>query len=34
MENFFGHLKAELLYNQQFDSAEHFVQELHMYLEY
>jgi transposase InsO family protein len=30
----FGHLKSELLYNQEFESAEHFVQELHEYLEY
>ena len=34
VENFFGHLKSELLYNQEFESAEHFVQELHEYLEY
>ncbi|EQB21898.1 Mobile element protein [Dehalobacter sp. UNSWDHB] len=34
MENFFGHLKSELLYNQIFESVEHFVQELHGYLEY
>lgn len=34
MENFFGHLKSELLYNQEFESVEHFVQELHAYLEY
>jgi len=33
-ENFFGHLKSELLYNQEFESVEHFVQELHEYLEY
>lgn len=32
MENFFGILKSELLYIQQFDSAEHFVQELHDYI--
>ncbi|GAB6179716.1 hypothetical protein JCM14036_30870 [Desulfotomaculum defluvii] len=34
MENFFGHLKSELLYNQEFNSVEHFVQELHAYLDY
>ncbi|KJR47091.1 Mobile element protein [Desulfosporosinus sp. I2] len=34
VENFFGHLKSELLYNQEFESVEHFVQELHAYLEY
>lgn len=34
MENFFGHLKSELLYNQEFESVDHFVQELHAYLEY
>lgn len=34
MENFFGHLKSELLYNQEFESVNHFVQELHAYLEY
>jgi putative transposase len=33
-ENFFGHLKSELLYNQTFDSVENFVQELHEYIEY
>ena len=33
-EGFFGHLKAELLYNQSFDSVEHFVEELHTYLRY
>lgn len=32
MENFFGILKSELLYIQQFDSMEHFVQELHDYI--
>lgn len=34
MENFFGHLKSELLYNQEFDSAEHFIHELHCYIDY
>jgi putative transposase len=33
-ENFFGHLKSELLYNQMFDSVDHFVQELHDYMKY
>jgi putative transposase len=34
MENFFGLLKSELLYLQEFDSIEHFVQELTDYLDY
>lgn len=34
MENFFGLLKSELLYLQEFDSIEHFVDELIEYLEY
>lgn len=34
MENFFGHLKSELLYLQQFDSPEHFKTELISYLDY
>ena len=34
MENFFGILKTELLYLQSFDSIEHFIQELNLYLEY
>lgn len=34
MENFFGILKSELLYLQEFDSVEHFVQELIDYLDY
>jgi putative transposase len=34
MENFFGHLKSELLYNQTFDSVDHFILELRAYLEY
>lgn len=33
-EGFFGHLKAELLYNQNFNSVEHFVKELHEYIRY
>ena len=34
MENFFGHLKSELLYLQEFDSAEHFKAELIDYIDY
>jgi len=34
MENFFGHLKSELLYLQKFDSTEHFIKELHDYIYY
>lgn len=34
MENFFGHLKSELLYLQEFESIEHFTQELAAYLDY
>ena len=34
IEGFFGHLKAELLYNQTFNSVEHFVEELHEYIRY
>jgi len=34
MENFFGHLKSELLYLLKFDSMEHFIEELHDYLVY
>ena len=34
MENFFGLLKRELLYLQQFQSMEHFKQELVEYLDY
>ena len=34
MENFFGHLKSELLYLQEFDSIEHFKTELIDYLDY
>ncbi len=33
-ENFFGLLKTELLYLQQFDSVEHFISELHAYIEW
>lgn len=32
IENFFGILKSELLYIQQFDSLEHFIQQLHEYI--
>lgn len=34
MENFFGILKSELLYLQEFYSVEHFIQELVEYLDY
>ena len=34
MENFFGLLKSELLYLQDFDNIEHFEQELHKYIRY
>lgn len=34
IENFFGHLKSELLYLQKFDSMEHFKKELEEYIDY
>jgi transposase InsO family protein len=34
MENFFGLLKSELLYLQEFDNIEHFIDELHDYIFY
>ncbi len=34
MENFFGLLKSELLYLQEFESMEHFMLELAIYLDY
>ena len=34
MENFFGHLKSELLYLQEFESMEHFKLELIEYIDY
>ena len=34
MENFFGHLKSELLYLKTFNSTEHFIQELEEYIFY
>ena len=34
MENFFGHLKSELLYLQEFESMEHFKSELIDYIDY
>ena len=34
IENFFGLLKSELLYLQEFDSVEHFLKELDEYLRY
>ena len=33
-ENFFGLLKTELLYLQEFNSVEHFIEELHKYIEW
>ena len=34
MENFFGHLKSELLYLQEFESIDHFKEELITYIDY
>lgn len=34
MENFFGHLKSELLYLQKFQSMEHFIDEIVDYIDY
>lgn len=34
MENFFGHLKSELLYLQEFESIDHFKDELIAYIDY
>jgi transposase InsO family protein len=34
VENFFGILKSELFYLQQFDSVEHYIRELHDYIYY
>ena len=34
MENLFGVLKTELLYIREFDSMEHFIEELHAYIHY
>ena len=34
IENFFGHLKSELLYLQEFESLDHFKQELIDYIDY
>lgn len=34
IENFFGILKTELLYLQEFESIEHFIKELHDYIYY
>ena len=34
IENFFGHLKSELLYLQEFDSVDHFKAELVEYIDY
>ncbi|KMJ57100.1 hypothetical protein AB685_19030, partial [Bacillus sp. LL01] len=34
MENFFGIMKSELLYLQEFDSIDHFKEELEEYIHY
>jgi len=34
MENFFGVLKTELLYIKEFESMEHFIREIHNYIDY
>lgn len=34
MENFFGHLKSEMLYNNFFVSKEEFIESLHEYIDY
>ena len=34
MESFFGHLKSELLYLQEFESVDHFKRELIRYIDY
>ena len=34
MESFFGHLKSELLYLQEFESVDHFKRELNAYIDY
>ncbi|WP_414826753.1 IS3 family transposase [Bacillus badius] len=34
MENFFGLLKSELFYLQEFESIEHFEKELDIYIHY
>jgi putative transposase len=34
MENFFGHLKSELLYTCDFDNLGHFIMELENYIYY
>ena len=34
MENFFGIMKSEFLYYNEFESVEHFKQELENYIEY
>jgi len=33
-EGLLGHLKAELLFNQSFNSVKHFEEELHTYIRY
>ena len=34
MENFFGLLKSELLYLQEFNDVEHYISELHEYIKW
>ena len=34
MENFFGIMKSEFLYLKEFESVEHFKQELEKYIDY
>jgi putative transposase len=34
MENFFGHVKAEIFYNEKFSSMEEFERELRRYISY
>lgn len=34
MENFFGHLKSELLYLKEFDTIDEFIKEIHDYIKY
>jgi transposase InsO family protein len=34
VENFFGHMKCELLYFRKFDNIDHFIDELHSYIYY
>lgn len=34
MENFFGHIKSELFYLEEFDSIDKFINEIHDYIKY